>query len=167
VSAETEVKEEGALTYYSLGTLCRSVNNLMDVKMKDDTALMQLMEALSDDGEEANGVNPALLPDELRQRFKRMNEPRDFEVGDLVVWKDGLKNKKFPRYGEPVIVTKLLDEPILDATENPGSSYFRGPLDMVFMRIASDGDAMEWYVDSRRFRKMTPEEEEKLTAELH
>ena len=38
----------------------------------------------------------------------------EFKVGDLVVWKKGLKHKKVPAYNRPAVVVKILENPIID-----------------------------------------------------
>jgi hypothetical protein len=36
----------------------------------------------------------------------------DFSDGDIVQWKDGLRNRAYPAYGEPVVVVEILPEPV-------------------------------------------------------
>ena len=61
-------------------------------------------------------------PTELhRYRLKELAELLDqfhsFTKGQFVKWKPGLKNRKFPDYGEPAIVTAILPSPIFDPGE--------------------------------------------------
>lgn len=72
-----------------------------------------------------------------------------FTVGDIVIFKDGLANKRIE--GE-VVVTELLDPVILAAGEYPGSPYYREPLDMKVSYLTPDDELIEAHVDSRRFR---------------
>jgi hypothetical protein len=78
-----------------------------------------------------------------------------FEVGDVVRWKDGLKNKNIPAYGVPGVVVEVLAEPISNPEGSAGSTYFREPLDLVLgLYVESDGgeDTISMYhFDSRRF----------------
>lgn len=78
-----------------------------------------------------------------------MEPKQEFKIGDVVTWKEGLSNK---RADGPFVVTAVLDQPVLDGTENPGSPYFREPLDIRVALIERDGDLSELYVDSRRLR---------------
>ena len=79
-------------------------------------------------------------------------------VGARVVWKDGLKNKIYPEYGEVVIITRSLAQPIANNERNAGSCYFNEPLDIAIAKLDSDGDLVEHHFDSRRFRLATEEE---------
>ena len=77
-----------------------------------------------------------------------------FAPGDLVIWKDGMKNRRFPAYGEAVVVTQVLDEPVFDSTDrSAGTPAFREPLDVVIGWLDSDGDFVEFHLDGRRLTK--------------
>ena len=74
-----------------------------------------------------------------------------FAVGDFVRWKEGLKNRTRPEYGQPAMVTRVLEEPVHDPSEeDAGSIMFREPLTIVVAFLA-EGDLRELYVDGRRF----------------
>ena len=74
-----------------------------------------------------------------------------FAKGRFVKWKPGLKNRKFPDYGEPAIVTAVLPSPIFDPSETTaGSPYFQEPLTFVLGTYRED-EFLEFPVDSRRF----------------
>lgn len=76
----------------------------------------------------------------------------DFRVGDLVMWKDGLKNKVRPALNEPAIVMAVLEEPLKDQNkQDSGTSYFNEPLDLALGLIDDDGDFIIFYYDQRRF----------------
>lgn len=90
----------------------------------------------------------------LKTFYDKLIDSRiDFREGDIVEWKTGLKNKRYPDYGMPAIVVELLGEPLYDNTRDSGSSYFREPLDCVLGLFGDDGDFVTFYFDSRRFRK--------------
>lgn len=76
---------------------------------------------------------------------------RPFQVGDVVVWKDGLSNKKRPAYGEEVVVTQVI-EGVYGAERDDGHPYFREPLTLTIGMTDSDDDFVEYHVDGRRFR---------------
>ena len=68
-----------------------------------------------------------------------------------MVWKAGLKNRKFPDYGEPSIVTAVLPAPIFDPNESSAASpYFQEPLNLVIGMFRED-DFIEFRMDGRRF----------------
>lgn len=85
--------------------------------------------------------------------WQRLHDGRgaDLLPGMLVQWKPNLKNRKSPDYGRPGIVVEVLSPPIIDATFDSGSTYFRELLGMVIGFIDEDGDFMTYHVDARRF----------------
>jgi hypothetical protein len=89
----------------------------------------------------------------LLDSFKKLSEKETFEVGDIVTWKEGLKNKGRPKYNEPVIVVSILEEHVFDKENQAGSPYFREPLDIILGTYDSDGDFALYHYDSRRFRQ--------------
>lgn len=76
------------------------------------------------------------------------------EVGDILVWKEGLKNRKFPKYDEPCIVIEVLEEPIVNDISGINSAYYKEPNDIKLGIIAPEDDFVTFYFDSRRFRKL-------------
>lgn len=87
----------------------------------------------------------------LHQRLTNGRE-RDLQPGRLAVWKPGLKNRRFPAYGQPVIVVDLLDPPLLDHEDESGSTYYREPLSLVMGLLYENGDFLLYHVDRRRFQ---------------
>lgn len=98
----------------------------------------------------------------LRERFRSLNARQRFQPGDVIGWKAGLKNRRWPTYGKPAIVVEVLDPPILDTEKDSGDAYFREPLDLalgVFIEEgAHRGDFVVWHFDSRRLQTWTSEE---------
>lgn len=74
-----------------------------------------------------------------------------FKQGDLIVWKNGLRNKKLPDEGQPAVVLEVLNEPLTQHEQETGSPYFREPLDIVLAMLDEDEDLVSFYYDSRRF----------------
>lgn len=74
------------------------------------------------------------------------------EVGDRVMWKTGLKNKKYPPENTRVCVIEVLSSPIIRDERDSGSPYFREPLDLILAVEDDDGDLMLFHYDKRRFR---------------
>lgn len=73
------------------------------------------------------------------------------QPGMFAVWKTGLKNRRTPDYGVPMVVVEVLAEFTRDAEHGPGSMYYREPLDLVLGFIDDDGDFCTLHYDSRRF----------------
>ena len=92
----------------------------------------------------------------LRERFQLLNGAETFKPGDIVTWKEGLRNKKHPIPGTAAIVVKVLDEPVYDLQAGSGSPYYREPLNIVIGIIDDDGDLLCFYNDGRRFTHIPP-----------
>jgi hypothetical protein len=91
----------------------------------------------------------------LKELAERLDVPNSFEKGQIVSWKPGLKNRMFPEYGEPAIVTSLLQTPVFDLSETSAASpYFHEALTLV-IGIFLDDDLLEFRVDGRRFTPFT------------
>lgn len=88
---------------------------------------------------------------ELKDSLERFNQKETFKPGDIVQWKPGFKNK---RSEGPFIVVEVLPAPIMDSAPDPGSPYFREPLDVVLGQIDREGDFISHYYDSRRVTKV-------------
>lgn len=48
-------------------------------------------------------------PEELKALGARYLEKHEFELGQLVTWKEGMKTCKFPDYGKPAVVIEMAD----------------------------------------------------------
>ena len=79
-----------------------------------------------------------------------LREEHKFNVGGVVEWKPGLSNKTTP-YKKPLIVTKVLKEPVITTEESSGGPYFMEKLDIVCAELC-DGVFYEFYYDSRRLQ---------------
>src|SRR5271165_3427424 len=87
----------------------------------------------------------------LKELADRLGQLHAFTKGQFVKWKPGLKNRKFPDYGEPTIVTAVLPSPIFDPSESAAASpYFQEPLSIIIGTCRED-DFLEFRVDGRRF----------------
>ena len=113
-----------------------------------------------EDGGEGGESGASLDREETIVRLKacaaRLAKAHTFAKGQLVRWKKGLKNKRTPAYGEPVIVVEVLPQPVFDTdAKNSGSPYFREPLTIVAGEIDGDGDFLVFHYDGRRFEPYT------------
>jgi len=87
----------------------------------------------------------------LKECAERLDEHHTFTKGQFVRWKPGLKNRHYPDYGEPVIVTAVLPVAIFDPSETAAASpYFQEPLTLVIGTYREE-DLLEFRVDGRRF----------------
>jgi len=90
-------------------------------------------------------------PDRLRNAVDLLlAEPVDFKPGDLVMWKQGLRNRYFPAEGAPAIVVGLAPGAVSEVRD-PGSAQYREPLDIQLGILDADGDFIAFYYDRRRF----------------
>lgn len=96
------------------------------------------------------------LAQALQARYASLNTRHVFKPGDLVLWKEGLRNRRYPSNGKPAIVLEVLQQPVTDDEDNSASMYFREPLDLVLGCFIDEGegrgDFSSWHVDSRRFK---------------
>lgn len=93
---------------------------------------------------------------ELAKRLKQLSgnfqQAHRFRPGQLVQWKKGMKNRRNPAYGDPVIVIQILDTPVFDRDikNGAGSPYFREPLTLLAGRLDNEGDLVCYHFDQRR-----------------
>ena len=108
-----------------------------------------------DGGDDLLAEPPEEAREHLRALLERLENGREraLRPGMLAVWKPGLKNRRFPRYGEPVVVVALLDEPIVNPGDESGSPYFREPLDLLLGLVRGDDrEFLVYHADRRRFQ---------------
>jgi hypothetical protein len=80
----------------------------------------------------------------------------NFKVGDIVYWKDNLKNRRIPDYNEPSIVMEVLTEPVCDSVIDSADSSFKEPLTLKLGSIVQDGSEKRFATflyDGNRFCK--------------
>jgi len=90
-----------------------------------------------------------MIHEKLKYAFSLLITSHTFKPGDIVEWKNGLKNK---RANGPFIVTEVLTSPVLSKPDDSGSCYYREPLDVKLAIIDDDDDFVEHHYDSRRFQ---------------
>lgn len=89
---------------------------------------------------------------EIKNRYEIFSQIQEFKKGDIVVWKDGLKNRTVPYYEQPVIVVDVLKEPVISLTDESGTPYFREPLNLIIGLIDEDNEFHCFHLDKRRFQ---------------
>ena len=94
---------------------------------------------------------PKIDKNELRNVFDSFLKKDNFKVGDLVKWKDFLRNRSQPDYDEPAVVVSVLDEAHITNNQDSLSSDFLEPLDIALGFFDIDGQFVIYYFDKRRF----------------
>jgi hypothetical protein len=87
----------------------------------------------------------------LQSACSNLLKKESFQVGQLVKWKENLKNRRLPHKNQPAIVVDILDEPIISNEEESGSPYFQENLDIVLGILVEDDIFFTFHYDSRRF----------------
>lgn len=97
----------------------------------------------------------------LRDYQKKLSEKHSFAVGDLIKWKEGLRNKGIPKSEEPAVVVEVLDRinAHFDEGKDSGTPYFKEKLDLRIGVIDPDDDFVTFWVDSERFEPLVSEED--------
>lgn len=103
----------------------------------------------ADSEEEKNYGEEYLV--QLKSACKNFLRKESFEVGQIVKWKENLKNRRLPHKNQPAIVITILDEPVISTDDESGSPYFLETLDIILGIIVDDGTFQTFYYDSRRF----------------
>ncbi|MFJ4175269.1 hypothetical protein [Microbacterium sp. NPDC089696] len=54
-------------------------------------------------------ANSAVYADHLQRALASLQDPSEFQAGDLVQWKTFLRGAAYPAYGSPAIVVEFID----------------------------------------------------------
>lgn len=73
-----------------------------------------------------------------------------FTEGQIIRWKNKMKNRALPEYNEPVIILEVLETPLKDDGERLSSTYYNELFD-IKVGIMKDDTFLTFYFDSRRF----------------
>ena len=126
-------------------------------KKIEDVIRKIISQTTVEEGETATSDDPSELSKLQRKVDSFLQSPAEFETGDVVKWKKGLKNKKYPEENQCAIVIQQLKEPIIQGERESGSPYFREPLDLILGFLdPDDGDLVLFHYDKRRFDKIEP-----------
>jgi len=88
--------------------------------------------------------------EKLKKRASLLATVSDFNVGDIAVWKDGLKNKRYPQYGQPAIVLEKLDPPLIDDED----LTLKEVLNIKLGFIAENDEFFSFNYDGNRFKTL-------------
>lgn len=132
------------------------------------SAELSLQRLLSDDddfkkfllskfSEKSENTPSLIINDDYIQNLKSLSLnleiENDLKKGDLVKWKQGLKNRRIPEYNQPAIVMEVLQEPIIINHDEYGSATYREPLGIVLGIITPKNEFLIFHYDKRRFEK--------------
>ena len=115
--------------------------------------IFELLKTLNDkdiDSEKEKNYGEEYLA-QLKSACKNFVRKESFEVGQIVKWKENLKNRKLPHNNQPAIVISILDQPVISTDNESGSPYFLETLDIILGIIVDDGSFLTFYYDSKRF----------------
>ncbi len=94
----------------------------------------------------------SIASETLRKAYNLISQPRDFEVGDFVTWKDPcMSNMVYPEVDSLGIVVRFEDP--VHGNDNVGSNQYSDLKDMVIGVVDEDGDYSEFMASSRRMKK--------------
>jgi len=125
--------------------LIENIKNLDDAKPEDVLKILSQLKI-----EEKERIYNDEYIEQLKSTKQNFLKIHNFNEGDIVKWKIGLKNRKLPRKNQPAIVLEILTTPIYDDYSS-GTPYFREPLDIALGIIDDGNDFMVFYYDKRRF----------------
>jgi hypothetical protein len=123
----------------------------MSRELMKRNAVFKLLESLQDNDEPKIFIDNPTRIAKLRSASASYDKVINFKVGDLVQWKEGLRNKGYPEYNEPAMVLEVLTTPLIDKEEGIGSPYHNEPLNLRLGMIDEGGDLMSFYYDGKRF----------------
>ncbi len=92
-------------------------------------------------------------PDELRAACALYLEKHGFQPGDLVTWKPSMKNRRFPDYGEPVIVIEVQEGRY--SCGEVGGMHEGEPTEIRVALIQHDGVFAAYWYDANRMMPYT------------
>lgn len=129
----------------------------MERNHKKDVAFNNMLNNVLDGGAHSSELAQELANERAEaliafQRSLASAPINGFHPGQIVQWKPGLKNRRLPDYGEPVIIMEVLNPAVYDTSkEIAGSNLYREPLTLVLGLNDADGDFVFYHFDGRRF----------------
>lgn len=89
-------------------------------------------------------------PERVRDAGQRYAVQHEFAPGQLVVWKPGLKNRRWPEYGVPAAVLEISRGQRHPSTQSGGTSYME-PLELRLGLFDPHNDFEGYWYDINRF----------------
>ncbi|WP_143100183.1 hypothetical protein [Variovorax sp. 770b2] len=88
----------------------------------------------------------------LKKATIAYDDLHSFIKGDLVTWKEGLRDRLHPEPGWPAIVLDVFIDPVVDPVQDSQSSSYRREFDML-CGVVIDGAMYTFHFESRRLKK--------------
>ena len=89
----------------------------------------------------------------IRKIVAGFNPIDGLRPGDVVVWKDDMKNLKWPHYEDPIVVVEVFDEPRRFVGDS-GSPHWTDRYDFSAGWFNERGEFVVYAFDSRRFKRI-------------
>ena len=109
-----------------------------------------------------SGDKPHTIPEEeyhMKEKIEKLKaaqalyaEKNEFSVGQIVTWKDGMRNRN---HDGPFVVAEVINPPLRDQRGESGSAYYRENLDILLGTFDRDGDFVFYHFDSARMRPLS------------
>jgi hypothetical protein len=117
--------------------LIKIIESLASTDKKDEEKDIEISEYKKD---------PVAHIKKLAKRRASLADKRNFEAGNIVIWKEGLKNKRLPNYEQPSIILRSMEPPEVDESD-PNSEI----LDIELGFITEDDEFLVFKYDGSRF----------------
>lgn len=88
----------------------------------------------------------------VKNFVQELSNTRQFEIGDVVVWKEGFKNKQWPALNQKAIVSYVYPHLVFTSEEDVDALCCLEPLNIRLAFIHPYGSIVDYPYDSRRFR---------------
>ena len=96
-------------------------------------------------------LTPAEEAELLRAGVDQLQRPIDFTIGDIVRWKPGMANRRYPGKENVAIVVSII-EPI-DSDNSPSETYATEKYDCVLGVMEGGETFLTFYGVTKRFEK--------------
>jgi hypothetical protein len=130
-----------------------NITNLVEVwagSSPENLAKMAL--ALQKARSKLDGATPVEHAKFLKKASISYDDVHSFAKGDLVTWKEGLRDRVHPEPGWPAIVLNVFFDPVVDPVQDSQSASFRRQFDML-CGVVIDGAMYTFHFESRRLKK--------------
>lgn len=91
--------------------------------------------------------------DALRDAVINLHRTPEFQVGDVVEWRPGMRNRRLPKTGFVAVISEIFAEPIVNPEKEVSSPYFQEKMHGKIALMDEDGDILEYAADFTRFKK--------------
>lgn len=124
----------------------------MKEECMDKDKLLSLLERVAVKSEtDAEPIYDDNYVSTLTERYRLFLNKHSFHEGQVVKWKEGLRNRRLPKENQPAIVYEIFSEPLTQTEKDAGTPYFREPLDIALGVLGNEGELLIFHYDSRRF----------------